>query len=153
MIGIYIVALAALLHLGWAVNIMISDKIYLTTPTATYFDIFRTQAAVVAALLVVSAIAFIGKLKWRESWLSLFTVIPQQIFLMLSAWSSFIAIVNGHYADGAVYSRHFIFDDQYQNIITMVLHSFYVSVLFVKLMMNTRNGSKFCGIKMHICPL
>jgi len=140
MVGIYIVALAALLHIGWAIDILIADKVEMTTPTAIYFDMFGDRYVVSGLLFAVSAFALVGKLRWDANWFSFWSVIPQQALLMLSAWSSGWAVYVGHYADGVVRSRHFLFDDQWQNIITMILHSVYVGILLVHLLLDKDKG-------------
>ena len=93
-------------------------------------------------MLIVSIVAIYGKTKGKHGWLSFWTIIPQQILLMLSAWGSFFAVYNSMYADGVVRSRHFIFDDQWQNMITMLLHSFYLCTLLVNLLRNKTDISK-----------
>ena len=149
--GIYLLILIGLLHVGWAVDMAASPTVDITTPTAIYYALFGSKLAVVSVLVFVSALAVAGKELFGEAWGALWTVVPQQILLMLSSWSSVVTIASGHFADGVERNRHFLFQAEWQNIIAMVVHTAYVSVLIGKL--TTRPPQGYCAIKKTTCPL
>ena len=131
--GIYIVAYASFLHIPWALVLLANPKIHLATPIAGYFWLLNTPAQVAAMLLAVSAVAFIGKLWLQNTWALLACLVPQQGVLMISAAASMNAVFQGTYPDGYKAPMDFIFNDQWGNILAMVLHTYYVAFLVSKL--------------------
>ena len=73
--------------------------------------------AVVRGLIYITA----GTLPWAfRGWR--YAIGPQQLLLLLSAASSFVAIISGHYADGTVRPITFIALDQAVYILLALFH-------------------------------
>ena len=138
--GIYIVALVAALHVGWAIDMWIFPVNLLATPIAPYHALFGDIRNVATVITIVSILAlaaeiFCGETIWRWFW-----IVPQQILTMLSAWASYSAICNSHYADMVVRNPHFIFRDQWGNIATMLVHSVYMVALLAAAVRGRRHS-------------
>lgn len=130
--GIYIVLYAALLHILWALAMLFTTAEQWATPIAPLFQRFGGPPAVAAWLLGISILALIGKLRWRNTGLTLLCLLPQQWLLMESALASTQAILGSAYADGVLRPRVFIFCDQLPNVLAVICHTAYIVELMVE---------------------
>lgn len=118
-----LVCFVAIMHILWAVLLMVNGGPIATTATFLLRSLvplheLRALIYLVSGLLPVVLI-------WRPgSVLGLISVMPQQILLLLSGISAVIAISSGHFADGVVRSPIFIAADQGIFIVLAVLHVF-----------------------------
>jgi hypothetical protein len=135
--GIYIVGLAAWLHIPWALVLLVNPEIHRDTPTAGFYWILSTPFSVAISLIAISILAFTGEIYWN-GWLRFWSLIPQQLALIISASSSIVAILHGHYADNYIAPRDFIFKDQWGNILTTLVHLWYMATLFATLKTKTK---------------
>lgn len=109
---------ACVLHLTWAILILIDRTALFATATDGLVDLVTNRYVLVGILLVTSLLAIYGTTK--SHYIAWF--IPQQIVLAASAVNAFAAIVNAQFADGVVRSRSFIGADQ---VIVIVIAIFY----------------------------
>lgn len=75
--------------------------------------------AVSAALLVSAALSYYALIANK----SVVWMLPQQAMMMTAALDCMAAVILGHYADGAMRPRIFIFRDQLPEILTAVWHT------------------------------
>lgn len=112
-----------LLHGIWALMLLLSDEPFGATPVHGLRLGHRFVTA--AVLLAASAMAVrgVGKRGTRLGW---FLLLPQQLLLMVTALTAFVAVAVGHYADGVVRPRLFIAADQLPAVIAALCHTFAV---------------------------
>lgn len=140
MSGIYIILFAAFLHLGWVMDLMMSQEQAMATPMAHYYQFFGNNTGILVVLTVVSVMAVWGKIKFHETAWALALLLPQQLLLMISGYSSCEAVYLGHYADMVQRSPHFIFRDQWANIDAVLVHTGYVTVLSAEVFLKKFNN-------------
>jgi hypothetical protein len=124
-LGKYIIAYASLLHLGWAVLLVVDPRSQGATPVHIIALVCGGpyRSAVVLALVAIAAGVF-PFLRSRVSTGALaLMLIPQQAFLFMSAGAGIYAAVIGHYADGVPRASAFIFADQLPVILASLLYT------------------------------
>ena len=134
--GIYIVVLVALLHIGWAIDMTILPKNLNATPIHPYHVLFGSIYNVAAVLYGVSALSIFAEIIWPENLRRWLCLVPQQVLTMLSAFSSYTAISESRYADLVIRNAHFIFRDQWGNIVAMLVHTVYMLALLAAAIRN-----------------
>ena len=78
---------------------------------------------IIAALLcAVVSLAAVAAIFCRNLMLGVFLVLPQQFLLIASAIGAIFCVIDGRFADGAVYPRPFIFVDQVYLVLLCVAH-------------------------------
>jgi hypothetical protein len=121
-LGKYIILYASVLHIGWAVLLLVSWKAANSTPVRIISQVFggRWRAAVVLAAVAIAAMAFPLRSNGRRRvWL----LIPQQVVLLLSAGAGVHAAAVQHYADGVARSWPFILSDQLPVVLAALLYT------------------------------
>lgn len=127
--GSYIVFYASLLHIPWAMVLLVNPTVHLATPIAGFYWLLKSPVSVAALLILVSISAAVGKMFVESKRKLLLCLIPQQFILMVSAAASCVSIYDSKYADGYAAPRDFIFNDQWPNILAMIVHTYYVATL------------------------
>lgn len=118
-------ALAALLHVLWAVIILFGGENALyATPLYTLGSWIGHRYLVAAVLLIASCCAALSLLWpiWNR-W-AIGVLIPQQAVLLISGFGSLTSVLNSAYADGVVRPSDFIASDQMLTILVAVIHTF-----------------------------
>lgn len=124
-LGKYIVLLASLLHLAWAVLLLWSPTAGRSTPVAIIVRIcggqYRTAFVLATFAIVAMVFPFIRYRITNRMMAGL--LIPQQILLFFSAGAGVLATVRETYADGVVRGWPFILSDQLPVILTALLYT------------------------------
>lgn len=115
------VAYAVILHLVWAVAILIDPQSVNATAVHALHRLLHSPQNVALTAGLCSVLAGIG-MATRMPWLALL-LIPQQILLMISAAGSFEAMWLSQYADGIFRARAFIIVDQVPVVLAALGHS------------------------------
>ncbi len=126
-LGKYIILLASIMHVGWAMLLFMSYDAAAATPIALLVQVFggRYRTGIVLVIVAVLAVAFI-RLKAtnqeRDNRL-VFMLVPQEFILLLSAIAGVWAVCQGHYADGVIRAWPFILADQLPVILIALLYT------------------------------
>lgn len=117
----WVVVYAILLHITFALTILIDPKSLDATSLHTIADIFGKDLSFALCMLVavMAVLAFSFKSKLAR----LFLMIPQQLLLLLSAGGAIQAMALSQFADGIVRSRGFIIADQAPAVIGAICHT------------------------------
>ena len=109
------------LHLVWAAGLWFEPSTSGVTGLATIVRMAGGTAAAELVLLVASIMAAIGLLLLHGS-ARVWSVIPQQILLVLSASGAVHAMINASFADGTLRPRWFLVVDQMPLTLIAVTH-------------------------------
>jgi hypothetical protein len=115
-----VILIASAMHLSWAAALLFAPLH--TTGIQLVLDLsFGSHiiAAIVCAAVSLAAVAAIFRMNLM---LCLFLVLPQQFLLIASAIGAIFCVIDGKFADGAVYPRPFIFVDQIYLVLLCVAH-------------------------------
>jgi hypothetical protein len=115
-----IVWYAVSLHLFWSIAISIQPLAVQATAPYILNTIFGHFTALLLAIGAMSAM--IGLVTVRR-YLAVIFMLPQQLFLFISAVGASQAIVNGHFADGVERPRMFIAVDQEPAILVALFYT------------------------------
>jgi hypothetical protein len=113
-LGKWVILAASLLHIAWAVLLLVDERAGASTPLHIVVVICggRYRAAVVLCLVAVAALAF-PFIQIPVSNLAVtLMLLPQQIVLLMSAGAGVRAALYSHYADGVIRPQAFILSDQ-----------------------------------------
>jgi hypothetical protein len=124
-IGRYVILFASLLHIGWAVLLVINPTAGQSTPVAIVIRVcggpYRSAAVLVACALVAMVFPFKQHRVSATAMAGL--LIPQQVILFMSAGAGIYAAANQRYADGVARGHEFILADQLPVILLALLYS------------------------------
>jgi len=115
--------IVAAMHFAWGIGLLISSKPLLTTGISTIASFLHSFKLTGFVFLFAGLCGFIGVSKLFENTVNFFFFLPQQFLLMVSAICAVVCIYNGHFADGVIRSRDFIFVDQSALIALTIAHS------------------------------
>ena len=103
------------------------------TPVADINLLAKDVHVVGWSIVAIVALALYGILNTRfDNLKSLYFIMPQQVLLYISAWSSLHAVLQGQYADGAARPPIFILADQLPTIVVAVWHSVAIIDTFMR---------------------
>ncbi len=123
-LGKYIILVASLMHVLWAVLLVSYPTASGTTPLHILVQIcggpWRTAAVLVTAASTAMFYPFVRKVGKHAFALML---IPQQTLLFLSAGAGIDAATNGQYADGVARGWPFILSDQSAIVALAILYT------------------------------
>jgi hypothetical protein len=127
-IGKSIITYAVMLHIVWAVLLMLGHaEILNITAIHAFTKYIPTQNVYVHAtiFIVVGGAAGIGLLLNIERFdkLALVLLLPQQVLLIISAEGAVSAMINSAFADGVIRPRPFLIADQLPIVLATVLHT------------------------------
>lgn len=124
-LGKYIILLACLLHLGWAVLLLADSGATAATGVHTLSIVcggpFRTSFVLVCVALAAIAFPFLRERVSNKALAGM--LIPQQLMLLISAGGALAAVFNHHYADGVMRTSTFILTDQLPLILLAFLYT------------------------------
>lgn len=127
-LGKYIITFASLLHVGWAVLIMIDARACKATPVSILYSLAQGDRVFLVAILFVVAGLALAFLDFRlrqqvhEGILAMLLV-PQQFVLWCSAGAGFVAVLHQQYADGVPRSWVHILADQLPVMLMALLYT------------------------------
>jgi hypothetical protein len=117
----YIVILfASAMHLSWAAALLFAPLH--TTGIQLVLDLSFGSHFIAAILCAAVSLAAVAAIFCTNLMLCVFLVLPQQFLLIASAIGAVFCIIDGKFADGAVYPRPFIFVDQIYLVLLCVAH-------------------------------
>jgi hypothetical protein len=130
--AILVIWLATIHHIVWGLLLLGWNGQIQATPIAMVRNLLPSHT-VALGLFIASAFAMAGLEQMNKADGSLMKriayMLPQQAVLMLSAWSAFVAILNGHYADLEIRPRAFIAADQSIHVLLAMFHTFAIVVV------------------------
>lgn len=126
-LGKYIIIFACLLHVGWAILLMLDIRAGNATPISVLFALVNSRPVVITTLIFVAFCAWLFlDLRVRRyitlRWLTIF-LIPQQIVLTLSAGAGIYAIIIQRYPDEITGSWAHIAVEQLPMILMAILYT------------------------------
>lgn len=115
-----VILIASAMHLSWAAALLFAPLH--TTGIQLVLDLSFGSHIIAAILCAAVSLAAVAAIFRRNLMLCLFLVLPQQFLLIASAIGAIFCIIDGKFADGAVYPRPFIFVDQIYLVLLCVAH-------------------------------
>jgi hypothetical protein len=112
---------AVCLHLCWGILGLIDETTYFSTAPSALFRLFGPYTGVLC--IMVGTAAAVGLCARMRPTSSLLCLIPQQIFLVISAVGAVHAMSAGQFADGIERSRYFIVGDQAPAVLAAFGHT------------------------------
>lgn len=108
-------------HLISGVTILTWPEAQASTAIAGMMNIFPSTQVVATLFLATAMIAVIGmKLPFP---LNVVCLLPQQALLLISASAIITSVIVGHFADGVIRPRGFIFADHFNIILMAFFHA------------------------------
>jgi len=122
--AVVVIYSAATLHLVEAFIIAQSKAADNSIPIASLLNAFAGQRIALAATMLLAALLALSGALQRPGCLAIFTLIPQQTLLVITAIGAFAYACMGHYADGyePAGGGLFIFADQLPRVLFAIAH-------------------------------
>ncbi|MBO0696024.1 MAG: hypothetical protein J2P56_07980, partial [Verrucomicrobia bacterium] len=118
--GHIVILVASAMHLSWAAALLFAPLH--TTGVQLLLDLSFGSHIIAAILCAAVSLAAVAAIFCRNITLFVFLVLPQQFLLIASAIGAVYCVIDGKFADGAVYPRPFIFVDQIYLVLLCVAH-------------------------------
>lgn len=135
MIGIYIVGLTAFIHAIWAIDFLVSgSELHDSTPVAGFWLLCPNQMILGFILMLAAILAVGSRVIFRETWVTLMCMMPQQFLILISGYVCFHSIMTGIYPNGTIRPPEFILASQAPTISVALFHTAYVVALHVVVM-------------------
>lgn len=116
---------ASLLHFIWGVVLISSNQQIRCVPLSSLYDVIPNPTFLGLTLIVVGLLAICPATRYADALgFKIVTLMPQQVFTLISGFGAMKAISAGQYADGVARSRSFIFTDQLPALLAVTFHSF-----------------------------
>jgi hypothetical protein len=123
-----VILIASAMHLSWA-GALLFEPLH-TTGIQLVLDLSFGSHIIAAILCAAVSLAAVAALFCRNLTLFVFLVLPQQFLLIASAIGAIYCVIDGKFADGAVYPRPFIFVDQIYLVLLCVAHGWQTVALW-----------------------
>jgi len=127
----WVIYYACVIHIIWGILLLIDSTPFYTNPIG-FFDLFLNQTQT-AVIFLMSAIVALVSPKIKHILYRFICLLPQQILLLLTAFSGIVSSLTGQYIDGTVRSGLFIFADQ---LPIMLLGLFYGLAIYERIAIN-----------------
>jgi hypothetical protein len=101
-----------------------------TTGIELVLDLSFGSHIIAAIFCAAVSLAAVAAIFCRNLTLCVFLVLPQQFLLIASAIGAVFCVIDGKFADGAVYPRPFIFVDQIYLVLLCVAHGWQTVALW-----------------------
>jgi hypothetical protein len=121
LVGPWIVWYAIVLHAAWAVMLLFNGDALGATSTHYFHNCNRFVVS--AVFFSVAILAAWSVTRKTMSMGTLLALLPQQLILMVSAYTACLAVWHSAYGDGVIRPTLFILADQLPIILTMVIHT------------------------------
>lgn len=118
-----LICYAALVHLTWAITLLISASPANITALADLATV-GLHHYTLSGICAFAALAALFSDKLTSQLWQVVSLLPQQTLLIFGAWGSLEAIMSGSFADGVKRPVEFLAADQGRNIILLVAHTF-----------------------------
>jgi hypothetical protein len=123
-----VILIASAMHLSWAVALLFAPLH--TTGIELVLDLSFGSHIVAAIVCAAVSLAAVAAILCRNLTLCVFLVLPQQFLLIASAVGAIFCVIDGRFADGAIYPRPFIFVDQIYLILLCIAHGWQTVALW-----------------------
>jgi hypothetical protein len=123
-----VILIASAMHLSWAVALLF-EPLH-TTGIELVLDLSFGSHIIAAIFCAAVSLAAVAAIFCRNLTLCVFLVLPQQFLLIASAIGAVFCVIDGKFADGAVYPRPFIFVDQIYLVLLCVAHGWQTVALW-----------------------
>jgi hypothetical protein len=126
--GDWTILMVSTMYFIWGLLLLLGQDIADITPLAATLRLEAYSALYIppGSLMVSTSILAYTRTIWRSKWDFLW-LIPQQIFLLLSALSAISSSFNWHYPDGTFKPGVFIFADQLPMMLLAVVYTFVIT--------------------------
>lgn len=118
----WIIWYAVALHATWG-GLLLSSASVMNITAVHHLSLVIPNRWLLAVAMIVIALSAGLALAFRPMLRSLVLVLPQQMFLMISAVGAVVAISKSQFADGVLRPWQFIATDQVPAILAAVLHT------------------------------
>ena len=119
----FIIILAIIMHFLWGLCLILSPVAIHTTGIDIVLQAFPNHYIAGLIFSIIAGCSFLSILRNKIDWIGVLLLIPQQILLIISAGGALNNIFLGHFADGVVRSRYFIFADQLPAILITIFYT------------------------------
>lgn len=126
-----IVVLSSLLHMSWSIALLFGPLH--TTGIELILALALGHNIIAAIVLMAVAWSALVGLFCRNLLASVFLLLPQQFVLIASAIGAIFCMVEGRFADGAIYPRPFVFVDQIYLVLLACGHAQQIILLWREL--------------------
>jgi hypothetical protein len=123
-----VILIASAMHLSWAVALLFAPLH--TTGIELVLGLSFGNHIIAAILCATVSLAAVAAISCRNLVLCVFLALPQQFLLIASAIGAVFCVIDGKFADGAVYPRPFIFVDQIYLVLLCVAHAWQIVALW-----------------------
>src|SRR5262249_28521617 len=123
-----VILIASAIHLSWAAALLFAPLH--TTGIELLLDLSFGSHIIAAILCAAVSLAAVAAIFCRNLTFCVFLVLPQQFLLIASAIGAVFCVIEGRFADGAVYPRPFIFVDQIYLVLLCVAHGLQIVTLW-----------------------
>ena len=115
-----VILIASAMHLSWAAALLFAPLH--TTGIELVLDLSFGSHIIAAILCATVSLAAVAAIFCKNLTLCVFLILPQQFLLIASAIGAVFCVIDGRFADGAIYPRPFIFVDQIYLVFLCVAH-------------------------------
>lgn len=122
-----IVLYAVLLHIIWAVSLIINPAVSGVTGIHILLHYMGSPLLTAIVLLAAAVFAVLGCVVWQPY--RAFFLLPQQLLLLLSASGALWAMITAQYADGVLRTHTFLIADQAPALLAAAFHTIAIVVL------------------------
>ena len=123
-----VILIASAMHLSWAVALLFAPLH--TTGIELVLDLSFGSHIIAAIVCAAVSLAAVAAILCRNLTLCVFLVLPQQFLLIASAVGAIFCVIDGRFADGAIYPRPFIFVDQIYLVLLCIGHGWQTVALW-----------------------
>jgi hypothetical protein len=123
-----VILVASAMHLSWAAALLFAPLH--TTGIQLVLDLSFGSHIIAAILCAAVSLAAVAAIFCRNMTLFVFLLLPQQFLLIASAIGAVYCVIDGKFADGAVYPRPFILMDQIYLVLLCVAHGWQAVALW-----------------------
>src|SRR6266404_2883714 len=95
-----LIVFASLMHLLWGILLLCNGELSISATRIITHGIADAQYA--ALIYIISALLPVLTKLSKNSWVSLFSLLPQQLLLIMSGISAIVSIITGMYPDGTI---------------------------------------------------
>jgi hypothetical protein len=120
-LGYVMVSYCTMLHITWAILLMIDSSAVGATAISGLANIFYDHVVLSVTLILAGILALLAAFT-PLPWMILF-MLPQQTLLLISAFGVISAIASSQFADGVVRPRAFIGADQIDMVYAALCHA------------------------------
>jgi hypothetical protein len=129
-----VIFIAVILHFFLGIILIISPVIINTTSTGLMIQYFSNKYIAGLVLIFISLLSTYSLYRKTFDKKNVFLLLPQQLFLILSAGWAINSVFVGHFSDGIIRSPYFILADQLPIILIAVFFTLAIFQMYTELL-------------------